>query len=389
MLESLVKVRGMRNKPSVFISYAHADSVPVDALVLALQASGVDVWIDKWRIKVGDSIVRRVNEAIHESDFLIVVLSKASVKSKWVQEELSAATVKNIEETKKAFILPVLLEQCNVPELLRHRKYVNFSADPKGALRSLVDAIMDSPAPSGPLTTVAVSLPELIELVRAMEKSEQTQAGSKTQALWLQLLENHRVIYLGGQIEDSSANDIIAKLLWLNAEDSNQEVHFYVDSLGGSVTPSLAIYDTMCIVDCPIATYTLSSTGGMGTLLATAGTKGRRYALEGITLELHIPTAVYMQSPHGAPLGDPDLHASEVRRMTDVVREILQKHTTLPASFFGNPDETGRRITTSEALNFGIVDFVVPTLSQLWRQSTTPRSADKARHLATGKPTSR
>jgi len=132
-------------KPTVFISYCHADSGPVDWLADELEAGGVDVWIDKWKIKVGDSITERINEGITASDFLIVVLSRSSVNSRWVKEELNAATVKKIEEEKHAFILPVLLEDCEIPALLRDKKYANFADDPQQAFRELLDVILPSP----------------------------------------------------------------------------------------------------------------------------------------------------------------------------------------------------------------------------------------------------
>jgi formylglycine-generating enzyme required for sulfatase activity len=128
-------------KPTVFISYSHADSRFVDELADKLKASGVDVWIDKWKFKVGDSITHKINEGIGASDFLIIVLSCASVKSKWVREELNAALIKNVEEEKHAFILPVLIEEWKIPPLLQHRKYANFKDDPEQAFQKLLEVI--------------------------------------------------------------------------------------------------------------------------------------------------------------------------------------------------------------------------------------------------------
>lgn len=125
----------------VFISYAHADSAFVDQLANRLKACGIDVWIDKWKIKVGDSITHKINEGIGSSDFLVIVLSRASVDSKWVQEELNAAMIRNIVQERGAFILPILLEDCALPSLLRHRKYANFKEDPAQAFQDLVDAL--------------------------------------------------------------------------------------------------------------------------------------------------------------------------------------------------------------------------------------------------------
>ena len=135
-------------KPTVFISYSHADSQFVDQLADKLKAGGVGVWIDKWKIKVGDSITGKINEGIGDSDFLIVVLSNASVNSKWVREELNAATIRNVEEEKHAFILPILLEDCEIPTLFQHRKYANFKDDPKQALQELLEVIQPEAPPA-------------------------------------------------------------------------------------------------------------------------------------------------------------------------------------------------------------------------------------------------
>lgn len=129
-------------KPTVFISYSHADSKFADWLADKLRSSGVDVWIDKWMIRVGDSITQKVNEGIGVSDFLIVILSRSSTTSKWVREEVNAALIKNVEEEKHAFILPVLLEECEIPPLLRQRRYANFKDVPEEALQELLAAIL-------------------------------------------------------------------------------------------------------------------------------------------------------------------------------------------------------------------------------------------------------
>jgi formylglycine-generating enzyme required for sulfatase activity len=127
-------------KSTVFISYSHADSQFVDQLADRLKAVGVGVRLDKWEIQVGDSITGKVNEAIEASDFFVAVLSRASVKSKWVKEELNTALIRNIEE-KNAFILPVLIEECRIPEMLRHRRYADFAADPEQAFRDLLEVL--------------------------------------------------------------------------------------------------------------------------------------------------------------------------------------------------------------------------------------------------------
>lgn len=130
-----------RSKPKVFISYSHADHAFVDRLVRDLQRSNVDVWIDKWDIKVGESIRQRISEGIQRSDHLVAVLSRNSVNSKWVLEELNEAAIRNIEQDKGAFVLPILIEACQVPSQLRHRKYADFRQNYDRALQELIEAI--------------------------------------------------------------------------------------------------------------------------------------------------------------------------------------------------------------------------------------------------------
>lgn len=134
-------------KSKVFISYSHADTQFADWLAEELAGSDIDVWIDKQNIKVGDSIIGKIAEGIRAADFLIVVLSQASVQSRWVREELDAATMRTIED-RHAFVLPVLIEECEIPSLLQHRKYADFTDDSQRAFRELLDVIAGDDAPA-------------------------------------------------------------------------------------------------------------------------------------------------------------------------------------------------------------------------------------------------
>lgn len=125
--------------PKVFISYSSADLAFAKKLANELRSEGIDVWYDQWEIKVGDSIVQKIDDGIKSSDFLIVVLSKNSVKSKWVKEELASASILTI--SKGAFVLPILIEECDLPAFLAHRRYANFLDDPQQAFRDLLSAI--------------------------------------------------------------------------------------------------------------------------------------------------------------------------------------------------------------------------------------------------------
>jgi len=123
----------------VFLSYSHSDSTAAVALAQKLRAGDADIWIDQWEIDIGDSIVDKINSAISSSDFLIVLLSNASVNSRWVKEEVAAATVR-LAETG-GILIPVLLEHCEVPPLLAHRRYVNLRDQPDAALAEILEKI--------------------------------------------------------------------------------------------------------------------------------------------------------------------------------------------------------------------------------------------------------
>ncbi|MCD6260752.1 MAG: TIR domain-containing protein [Thaumarchaeota archaeon] len=111
--------------PKIFISYSKVDKTMAERIANTLKQKGYVVWFDEWKIKVGDSIIDKINKGIVESDFLLVLLSKNSIKSKWVKEELNAAKMKEIAK-RKVFILPVLLEDCEIPSLISDKRYADF-----------------------------------------------------------------------------------------------------------------------------------------------------------------------------------------------------------------------------------------------------------------------
>jgi hypothetical protein len=115
----------MKNIGKVFISHSSADKIFVDHIVADIIKHGIDVWYDKFEIRIGDSIPGKINEGLSESKYFIIVLSKHSVNSKWVQEELNAALVKQIA-LKGTFLLPVLIDNCHIPPLLSHRHCADF-----------------------------------------------------------------------------------------------------------------------------------------------------------------------------------------------------------------------------------------------------------------------
>lgn len=124
----------------IFISYSHQDKDFVDVLAAMLIKFKARVWLDRWELQVGDSIVNRIQEAIQESDALIVVISKASMQSEWCKKELSAGFLRELEE-KKVLVLPVLIEECDMPVFLREKKYADFTKNFNDGLADILEAI--------------------------------------------------------------------------------------------------------------------------------------------------------------------------------------------------------------------------------------------------------
>lgn len=142
---------------SIFISYSSKDRGFASKLATDLKSKGLSVWLDQWQLKVGDSLIRKIGDAIKAQDYLIVVLSKASVKSEWVMKELSTGLIKELEE-RRVFVLPVVIEDCNIPPLLSDKIYADFQGNYLSGLNTLLDAFPGRLFPSG------ISIPDRKEL---------------------------------------------------------------------------------------------------------------------------------------------------------------------------------------------------------------------------------
>jgi hypothetical protein len=124
----------------IFISYSHADRKFVNRMAAHLVKANAHVWVDSWELNVGDSLVSRVQQAIQESSALLIVLSKASVASEWCKKELNAGLMRELDE-KRVLVLPVLVEDCDVPVFLREKLYADFRGKFGVGLQALVDAV--------------------------------------------------------------------------------------------------------------------------------------------------------------------------------------------------------------------------------------------------------
>ncbi len=168
------------------------------------------------------------------------------------------------------------------------------------------------------------------------------------------LLLKERIIFLGTPIDDQVANVIVAQLLFLNREDPEKEIQMYINSPGGVIYAGLAIYDTMQMISNPISTVAVGVTASFGTVLLTAGTKGRRYALPNATIHLH--------QPLGGAQGqatDIEIQTKQILRLRTLLNDILVKHTGQPLETIKRDTDRDFYLTAQEAVQYGIVDQVL------------------------------
>lgn len=168
------------------------------------------------------------------------------------------------------------------------------------------------------------------------------------------LLLKERIVFLGTPINDQIANVIVAQLLFLEREDRDREIHFYINSPGGQITSGLAIYDTMQLIQAPVTTIAVGMAASMATVLLTGGTKGRRYALPSATIHLHQP----LGGVQGQAV-DIEIEAREILRMRALLSGILKKHTGLSEEQIDRYTDRNFYMTAEMAKDYGIIDDVL------------------------------
>jgi len=167
------------------------------------------------------------------------------------------------------------------------------------------------------------------------------------------LLEN-RIIFLDGVITDGSANLIVMKLLFLQSENRHQDIHLYVNSPGGSVTATMAIYDTIQFLDCDVATYCVGLAASGAAILIAGGTKGKRFALAHAKMMIHQPYGEV-----GGQVSDIEIQARDVLETRNLLNEILAKHSGQPVEIVAKDTDRDRYMTALEAKEYGLVDEVL------------------------------
>jgi ATP-dependent Clp protease protease subunit len=182
---------------------------------------------------------------------------------------------------------------------------------------------------------------------------EQSSRGERAYDIYSRLLKD-RIIFLGSAMNDEVANLLIAQLLFLESEDPDKDINFYINSPGGLVTAGLAVYDTMQYIKPDIATVCIGQAASMGALLLTAGTKGKRYTLPNARILIHQPMGGFQ-----GQASDIEIQAKEILRMKETLNNILVLHTGKDLAHIQSDTDRDYFMTGEDAKNYGIVDHVI------------------------------
>lgn len=200
---------------------------------------------------------------------------------------------------------------------------------------------------------------------------ETTGRGERAYDIYSLLLKD-RIVFVGTGINDQVANLIVAQLLYLNYQDPEREIHMYINSPGGSIYSGLAIYDAMQLISAPIATYALGLTASFGTVLLTAGAKGRRYALPNATIHMHQP----LQQGGGGQASDIVIQANEILRLKERLFNIFVESTSQPREVIDRDFDRDNYMGAEDAVKYGLIDHVLQS----------PQLAAGAAKLMSGAP---
>lgn len=211
-----------------------------------------------------------------------------------------------------------------------------------------------------PLSSLARRQPEIAGLpglARGPAYDPQAAARGYTQQRQMgigDLLLENRIIFLAGPIMDDNANSTVMKLLYLQSENRHQDVHLYVNSPGGSVTATMAIYDTMQFLSCEIATYCVGLAASGGAIVLAGGSKGKRYALPHAKMMIHQPYGEV-----GGQVSDIEIQARDILYTRDLLNQILARHTGQPVDRIAEDTARDRYLTAEQAKEYGLIDEVL------------------------------
>ena len=184
---------------------------------------------------------------------------------------------------------------------------------------------------------------------------EKTQHGERAYDIYSRLLKE-RIVFIAGAVTDTTANSVIAQLLFLASQDPKKDIQLYINTPGGSVTAGLAIYDTMQYVKCPISTVCVGMAASMGATLLAAGAKGKRYALPNSEIMLHqVAGGVTGQAV------EIEITAKQIIKIKEKLNTILSKHTGQPLSKVEKDTDRDFYLSAQESKEYGIIDEVIKT----------------------------
>ncbi len=197
---------------------------------------------------------------------------------------------------------------------------------------------------------------------------EKTGRGERAYDIYSRLLKD-RIVFLGGGIDDSTANVIVAQLLFLSNEDSKSPINFYINSPGGSVSAGLAVYDTMQFVRCDVHTFCVGMAASMGAVLMCGGARGKRFALPNSRLLLHQPLIGGVLE---GPATDLSIEAQEIIRLRQRLYEIIAKHTTKPLEQIERDCDRNKWLSADEAIEYGLADKVLERAPEVAPRPVNP-----------------
>ena len=200
---------------------------------------------------------------------------------------------------------------------------------------------------------------------------EQTGRGERQYDIYSRLLID-RIVFLGYPVDDQIANLIIAQLLFLQMADPKKDIHFYINSPGGSVTAGLAIYDTMQFLTCDVNTYCIGQAASMGAVLLCAGAKGKRYALPNANIMIH-------QVLGGAEgqASDVEIRVKYMLKLKQRLNQIISKHTGKPVDQVEKDCDRDNFMSAEEAKNYGLVDEVVQSRKEIPQLTASDKEREK------------
>ena len=182
---------------------------------------------------------------------------------------------------------------------------------------------------------------------------EQTGRGERSYDIFSRLL-NDRIVFLSDEVNDTTASLVVAQMLFLEAQDPDKDISFYINSPGGSVTAGMAIYDTMNFIKCDVSTICIGMAASMGAFLLSAGAKGKRFALPHSEIMIH--------QPLGGAKGqatDIEIQAKQILRIKATLNEILAANTGKPLEIIEKDTDRDNYMTAQEALDYGLIDKIL------------------------------